>query len=449
MRDKKLKYLVIVESPSKCAHIQEYLKKAGYNVRVMASCGHIAEIKNGGSYYNTGIEPNKDFKMDIAVSKDKLDVVKKLSDQVKWADSIVLATDGDNEGAQISWSLIKFLKLKKDTYTRMITHEITPKAVLKAFENPVPLDTGNAMASQARMCLDKIIGYRLSPVARNSVGAKSVGRCQSTGLKLIVDREKEIQNFIPETYYNLYFNFQKNNTEFKAKFIGSDTLGIIDHLKSQEEINTIVALCTKQYIIQEIEKKEKQESPKPPFTTPTFQQEVASKLGLSVKDAMSVAQKLFENGYCTYLRTDDDTISPEFISVLENYVELAYGKNIFKKPRIGKKVGDEQAGHECFRITDPTLTPEEFNKLDTNLLHQKVYKIIWQRTIAACLPNAVYSETKYIIDNNNQKFSLTSKELISEGFKTVYNYKDDEDTEEPGIVKEVFAKGEILQPINK
>lgn len=312
------KILVIVESPNKCAHVQEYLKKAGYNVKVMASVGHIMELSNGGNYYNTGIDPTKDFKMDIKVSSEKRDVVNKLKTQVAWADLVYLMSDGDREGEVISWSLAKFLGINKTKYRRAITHEITPKAVVKAIENPTKLDDNLVDAGLARLALDKIVGFRLSPIAKTYVGARSVGRCQSCGLKIIADREKEIQNFKPETYFDLYLNFKKNKTEFKAKYVGSDALGQIDHLKSQKEIDDIKAVCVKDYIIEGIDKKERQEAPKPPFTTPTFQQEAASKLGLSVKDAMSCAQKLFEAGNITYHRTDDDTISPEFLPVLEN-----------------------------------------------------------------------------------------------------------------------------------
>jgi len=441
-RDKSLKYLVIVESPNKCAHIQDYLKKAGYNVKVVASVGHISEIRNGGSYYNTGIDPTKDFAMDLAVSDEKKDVVKKISALVNTVDHVVIATDGDNEGAQICWSLIKFLKLKAGTYSRMITHEITPKAVVHAFENPVLLDTNNALASQARMCVDKIIGYSLSPISKTYVGARSVGRCQSIGLKVIVDREKEIQEFKPENYFNLYLNFKKNKAEFKAKYVGN-AAGAVERLKTKAEVDAVKAACTGDYVIAGIDRKEKQEAPKPPFTTPNYQQEAASKLNLSVKDAMSLAQSLFEGGFITYHRTDCDDVSAEFIPELEQFIIAAYGAKQFKKPRVGKKTGDEQAGHECLRITNPALTPDEFNKKETNTLKQKVYKMIWQRTIAACLPNAVYAETGYLIDNNGQKFLLTSKEELDPGFKAVYSYKDDED-EDTAVVKEVFNKNETL-----
>jgi len=443
LKDKRI--LVIVESPSKAGHIKEYLKKAGYSkVVVMASVGHIMELANGGSYYNTGIEPTKDFEMNIKVATEKYDVVKKLKEQADAADIVYLMSDPDREGFVISWSLAKFLKLPKNKWRRAITHEITPKAVVAAIENPVIMDDNLVEAGLSRLALDKIIGYRLSPISKNYVGAKSVGRCQSVGLKIIADREKEIQNFKPETYYDVYLNFKKNKTEFKAKYAGSEATGQVDHLKTQAEVDAVKAACIKDYIIQGVKKQEKQEAPKPPFTTPNFQQEAASKLNLSVKDAMACAQKLFENGYTTYLRTDDDTISDEFIPVLESYVKSTYGAKLWNKPRVGKKSGAEQAGHECLRITDPSLTPDKFAAKESNNLLQRVYKMIWQRTIAACLPNAVFSETDYLIDNNGQKFILTSKELTNEGFKTVYSYKDDEE-EDGEIIRETFVKDEVLK----
>ena len=220
----------------------------------------------------------------------------------------------------ISWSLIKFLKLSKDKYFRAVTHEITPKAVVHAIENPIQMDDNIVDAGLARMTLDKLVGYTLSPLARTYVGAKSVGRCQSVGLKIIADREREIQNFKPEVYFDLYLNFKKNKTNFKAKYVGNAAVGQIDRLKTKEEVKAVIAACTKDYIIEGIDQKQKQESPKPPFNTPSFQQEASQKLGLSVKDAMAVAQKLFEAGRITYMRTDDDEMSPEFIPIIEKYI---------------------------------------------------------------------------------------------------------------------------------
>ena len=443
LRDKKI--LVIVESPSKATHIKDYLRKEGYQVNVMASVGHIMEVANGGTYHNSGIEPTKDFELNLKVSADKYKVVEQLKTQAKTADLVYLMSDPDREGEVISWSLVKFLKLPKTKIRRAVTHEITPKAVVKAIENPIPIDNNLVDAGLARMTLDKMLGFVASPIAKTYVGAKSVGRCQSVGLKLVVDREKEIQNFVPETYFDLYVNFEKNKTKFKAKFAGNNTIGNVDHLNSQKEVDAIKANCTKDYVIEAIKKKEKEESPKPPFCTATFQQEASSKLGLKVKDAMAVAQKLFEAGRITYHRTDDTAFAAEFIPILQSYIEGVYGKKAWTKPRVGKKQENAQEGHECLRVTDPSLTPDDYNKIDANNLNQKVYKLIWQRTIAAALPNAKISETQYLIDNNGEKFILVSKEITSLGYREVYTYKDDDAKDDSGVVKETFAKGEVLK----
>ena len=445
---KNKKILVIVESPNKVQHIQKYLRDAGYKVNVMASVGHIMSLADGGSYYNSGVDPKNNFDLNLKVSEDKYKVVQQLKDQAKTADLVYLMSDPDREGFVISWSLVKFLKLPKTKYRRAVTHEITPKAVVKAIENPIPMDDNLVDAGLARMTLDKMIGYRLSPISKTYVGAKSVGRCQSVGLKILADREKEIQNFVPETYFDLYVNFEKNKTKFKAKFAGNNTIGNVDHLNSQKEVDAIKANCTKDYIIEAIKKQEKEESPKPPFCTATFQQEASSKLGLKVKDAMAIAQKLFEAGRITYMRTDDTVFAEEFIPVLKGYIEGAYGKKAWTQPRVGKKQENAQEGHECLRITDPSLTPDEYNKIDANNLNQKVYRLIWQRTIAAALPNAKISETQYLIDNNGEKFILASKEITSLGYREIYSYKDEDDKEDSSVVKETFTKGEKLKVIN-
>ena len=442
---KNKKILVIVESPNKVQHIQKYLRDAGYKVNVMASVGHIMSLADGGSYYNSGVDPKNNFDLNLKVSEDKYKVVQQLKDQAKTADLVYLMSDPDREGFVISWSLVKFLKLPKTKYRRAVTHEITPKAVVKAIENPIPMDDNLVDAGLARMTLDKMLGYRLSPIGKTYVGAKSIGRCQSVGLRLVADREKEIQNFVPENYFDLYVNFEKNKTKFKAKFAGNNTIGNVDHLNSQKEVDAIKANCTKDYVIEAIKKKEKEESPKPPFCTATFQQEASSKLNLKVKDAMAVAQKLFESGRITYIRSDDTTIAPEFIPTLQTYIESTYGKKAWTKPRVGKKQENAQEGHECLRVTDPSLTPDDYNKIDANNLNQKVYKLIWQRTIAAALPNAKISETQYLIDNNGEKFILVSKEITNLGYREVYTYKDDDAKDDSGVVKETFAKGEVLK----
>lgn len=449
--DKNKKILIIVESPNKVKTITKILKDAGYkNITVKASVGHIMKlVDNRATYKNTGIDVNNDFKMNLKVDPEKDKIVKELKTLVKASDIVYLMSDGDREGAAISWSLIKFLNIPKSKYLRAVTQEITPKAVLHALDNPIPLETNLIEAAKSRMCVDKMIGYGLSPVARISVGAKSVGRCQSVGLKLIADREKEISSFIPETYFDIYLNFRKNRTEFKAKYIGTLDKPI-DHLKTQDDVNLVKVLCKGKYVIKDILTKERQESPKPPFTTLTFQQEAANKLGLKVKDAMSCAQKLFEGldvngnhiGLITYLRTDSTDISPEFLPDLKAYVDKTFGKNQYQTPRAGKKQVDSQNGHECLRCVDPNMTPNTLAQYINNDLILKVYNLIWQRTIASSLPNAKISETTYLIENNKQLFKLVSNEIIDLGYRKVYSFAD---KEENGLVKETFKKGEELK----
>jgi DNA topoisomerase-1 len=322
----------------------------------------------------------------------------------------------------------------------MIMHEITTKAVLRALENPVNFDDALVNAEKARQCTDKLIGYGLSPEAKKHIGAKSVGRCQSIGLMLVADRENEILDFIPEKYFNLYLNFTKKGKDFKAKYVGYKNEKY-DKIKSISEVKTIKYHCeNNNYIIENVSHTKRNESPKPPFCTATFQQEASSRLGLKVKDAMSIAQKLYEAGHISYMRTDDTDMSPEFLAELKTFVENTYGN--YKGLRAKKATkAITQNGHECLRVTDPALTPELFEQEETNNLTVKVYTLIWQRTVASVMPNAVYSETTNTINNNDHKFVLAEKVLLEPGFRTVYSYRDDADE----LVKETFKVGEVLE----
>jgi DNA topoisomerase-1 len=430
------KILIICESPNKLKTISEMLKKAGYiNVVVMASVGHIANIAdNPKSFKNTGIHPDDNFKLDYKVLSDKRDVVKKLKEQAELSDLVYIASDPDREGAQIGWSLVKFLNLSKDKCKRMVMNEITPKAVVYAFENPVPFETALVEAAQARAATDKLIGYSLSGFAKKHIGAKSIGRCQSVGLKLVSDREREILNFTPELYYNLYLQFTKNNKEFKAKYCGYKTEAI-EKFTIKADVDAVISNCKNNpFIIECVESLEHKESPKPPFCTATFQQEASSRLGLKVKDAMSCAQKLFEGikvdgehrGLVTYIRSDSTNLAEDFIPELKAYITNTYGADKYRVPRKGKSKATDQNGHEALRVTDPSMTPEKVAKYISNELLVKVYKLIWQRTIASAMPNATIAETLYTINNNEHKFILSSKTLVDAGYRLVYDYEDNQ-----------------------
>jgi DNA topoisomerase-1 len=446
-RSSSNRVLVIVESPNKIKTLKEILPS---NYIIKASVGHISEINDSG-LHNFGIDPNDSFKTDYKISNDKKDVVKELKNQVDLCFKVIIATDGDREGEAIAWSLKKFLNIPESKYERVTFHEITEKAVLKAIDNPGKIDDDLVLASQSRQKLDKIVGYRLSPIARRQINARSVGRVQSAGLKLIVEREEEINNFVPDTYFDLFLNFVKNSKEFKAKYVGTAKKET-KKLGSLDEVKSIVADCKKTnvYTVNNIETKEKLSNPKPPFITSTFQQEVSNKLGIGVKQAMSYAQKLFEgidvNGkhiaLITYIRTDSPEFAPEFLPQLESYVKSNYGDKYYSPIRKGKKAENVQDGHEAIRPVDLTMTPEKLSKFveDANLL--KVYNIIYKRTIATAMASAVTSETTYVIKNDVHLFNLVSKELIFDGYKAVYGSFEDKEEE---TTKETFKVGEILK----
>lgn len=455
--DKDKRNLVIVESPNKVKSLTKIFKDAGYkNTLVLACVGHITEIKDGGDYWNTGIEPTQDFKTTYAISKDKKEVVSKLTAQVKSADRVYLCSDPDREGEAIAWALKKFLKIPESKYDRVTFHEITPKAVLKAFDSPRKIDEDLVDAAQARQILDKLTGYRLSPEARKAIGAKSVGRCQSAGLKLIVDRELEILNFVPEIYYDLFLHFNKNGTEFKAKYVGT----VNEEVKRIPDLATVEQIsqdCHKNmpFVVSNIEQKERLSNPKPPFTTSTFQQEVANKLGVSIKTSMSYAQRLFEgldvNGehiaLITYIRTDSTELAPEFIPELEKHVLDNYGKKYYAGVKKAKKNDLAQDGHEAIRPVNMEMTPEKLSQYIKDEVLLKIYDIIYRRTEACAMSPSITSETVYQLKNGEHLFNLVSKELIFDGYKKAYNYKEDNEEKEE-LVKETFALDEVIDRNN-
>ena len=418
------KFLVIVESPAKSKTITKILKKAGYCTSVVATKGHIVKLDDGGPAWNSGIYPRQNFKANITIAEDRQKIVDEIVRTAKTVDKIVLMSDGDRAGEWIAHSVIKFCNLQKEKCYRAITHEITPKAVINAIENPVAFSDSLANAELTRTMIDKLIGYSMSPIAKKYIGAKSVVRCQSVGLKLVSDREKEILDFIPEQYFNLYLNFTKNNTDYKAKYVGYRTEKLSKFTK-RADVEAVVNHCNGvPFTIESIKTAEHQESPKPPFCTATFQQEAANKIGLKVKDAMSCAQKLFEAGAISYHRTDSTELAPEFIPELKVFITGTYGASKYVGPRKSKQKSTDQNGHEALRVTDPNVTPDIFAASNTNNLLCKVYKLIWQRTIASAMPNAVIAETIYTINNNDHKFVLSSKNLLKAGYKEVYEFED-------------------------
>lgn len=444
------KILLIVESPNKVETLKQFLPK---EYVIMASVGHISEIDNtSSSYFNTGIYPSKKFRTNYVVSKDKKEVVAKLKKQVEMCSKVVIASDPDREGEAIAWSLKKFLNIPEDKYERVTFHEITKNAVLTALKNPRKIDDSLVLAAQTRQKLDKIFGYRVSSAMRKIIHSNSAGRCKSPTLILAVEREKEIQAFKAETYYDIFANIMKDNKKFKAKYVGTASEDI-KNIKDSNVAQQIVARCTKNkdnFVITNVDRKNKLSYAKPPFTTSSFQQEVSSKLGIGIKKAQAYAQKLFEginvNGkhiaLITYIRTDSTDLAPEFLPKLEKYVKDNYGKDYYSPIREVKKGENVQDGHEAIRPVDLDMTPELLESYisDVNLL--KVYKIIYQRTVATMMKPQVVGETTYTIMNDNDRFNLVSKEQIFDGYKKVYNYKDETKDEEDEVVKVSFELNE-------
>ena len=461
--DKDKKILVLVESPNKVATLKKILKDGGYkNVTVMASVGHITRIKDGGSYWNSGIEPTKDFAINYAIADDKKDVVKGLKKAVSEAEQVFICSDPDREGECIAWHLKTQLKIPDKKYARATFHEVTKAAVLAALESPRKIDQDLVDAAKARAVVDKMCGYRLSPIARDAVLARSVGRCQSAGLKMIVEREKEIQNFVPEKYFDLFLHFVKNKSEFKAKYVGTEDAPV-KKITDMAIIDAIKADCDgKPYLVDSVDKREVKESPKPPFTTSTFQQEANRVYGMSVDSAMRNAQRLFEGiniggehvALITYIRTDDCSMAPEFAEDLGKYVIEQYGKQYYAPVKKPTKKGElAQEAHECLRVINLQMSPARLSTYIKDQYLLKVYRLIWERTIMSSMAPAIIGDTSYNIKNGKHVFNMHSREIIFDGYRRAHvdttaateESVFGEDAVVDDAVRETFSKDEELQ----
>lgn len=426
MENKKERVLFIVESPNKVASLKSFLPK---NYVVMASVGHISGIKDGSGYHNTGIDVEDGFKPDFEVSKDKKEVVAKLKEQVKLADKVCLATDPDREGEAIAWSLRKFLKIPDSKYQRITYHEITKNAVLKALDNPRKIDEDLVSASHARQEWDKMLGYRMSTIGRNNVGAKSVGRCQSAGLLLIANKEDEIKSFVPECYGELVATLSKGNQEIGAKYIREDGKrpSYEECFRASENIDKSLKAGGMFKAIK-VERKTSKENPKPPFCTATFQQEASSQLNMTVNDAQSCAQNLFEgievNGkhisLISYHRTDSEKLSDEFVEQAKAYIVKTLGRgNLYAGPQKTKAKANAQEGHEALRVIDLGLTPSKLSEYLDNERLVRVYGLIWRRTIQSLLKPAIYSTDKVTFEICGYHFVSEMKTLVELGYKEI------------------------------
>ncbi len=437
------KNLIIVESPAKSQTIEKYL---GENYIVASSKGHIRDLSTKG-FGGFGVDIENNFQPVYRNLRDKAPVVKELKKLVKDAQKVYLATDPDREGVAISWHLYEVLDLKDKEYVRIVFNEITKTAILKALENGRKIDTDLVHSQESRRILDRIIGFSLSKLLQKKIGSKSAGRVQSVALKLIVDREKEIQAFVPEEYWEIFLNFLKDKQNIKAKLI-ADEKGKI-RLKNNEETETVLANLTADYIVREILKKNRKKPAKPPFITSTLQQEAASKFNFNSRRTMIVAQKLYEGielaneriGLITYMRTDSFRLSEQFIGEAKAYISENFGEKYYQGYRkYSSKAKNVQDAHEAIRPTTLKYTPEKVKGHLTNDEY-KLYSLIYYRALASLMSGAIVEDLKIKIENNGYVFETEGEKIIFDGYLKVYG-KYESDTEK--ILPE-FYEGEIIE----
>lgn len=432
------KNLVIVESPAKAKTIEKFL---GEDYKVLSSYGHIRDLEKK----DLGIDIAHDFAPIYTVPEDKKQVVDNLKKEAKKSEMVWLASDEDREGEAISWHLYETLKLDPEKTKRIAFHEITKNAILQAIANPRNIDVNLVDAQQARRIIDRIVGFELSPVLwRKIKPSLSAGRVQSVAVRLIVEREREIENFISEASYKISAIFVKNTTEFKAELISriptkEEALNIIEHWK------------TSSFKVDNVEKKPSKRTPAAPFTTSTLQQEASRKLGFPVGMTMSVAQKLYESGKITYMRTDSVNLSDFAINEAKKVITANYGKQYVKTRNFTTKSKGAQEAHEAIRPTNLAAV-----KVSGTAQEQKLYDLIWKRTIASQMADAELEKTIIHIEASNDpnKLQASGEVIIFPGFLNVYlEGNDDEDEKEnesllPAVeVNEIlaFKHGEAIQ----
>ena len=429
--------LIIVESPAKANTIKKFL---GGNTKVVASMGHIRDLPKS----KLGVDVEHDFEPEYINIRGKGDLIKSLKSDSKKAKKVYLATDPDREGEAIAWHLSKILEEDKDKITRVTFNEITKSAVQKAIKEPRNIDMDTVDAQQARRVLDRIVGYNISPLLWKKVKrGLSAGRVQSVAVKLIVDRENEIENFIPQEYWNIYANLkdEKSKKEFEARFYGKD--GKKQEIKSKEQVDEILKnIENAKYIVSEIKKGEKKRNPAPPFTTSTMQQEASRKLGFTLKKTMQVAQTLYEGGFITYMRTDSTRISEEARAAAKTHIVSTYGEEYYEN-RYYKTSKDAQDAHEGIRPTYSDTEPDDV-KNDLTKDQYKLYKLIYNRFMASQMKPAVYDTMAVNIKANDYDFKANGQNLKFKGFMILYvEGTDEKEEQEEGMLPELQENQEV------
>ena len=414
--------LIIVESPAKANTIKKFL---GGNTKVIASMGHIRDLPKS----KLGIDIEHNFEPEYINIRGKGDLIKLLKKEAKSAKTVYLATDPDREGEAIAWHLAYILGIPEDSVCRVTFNEITKETVKSSIKKPRKIDMNLTNAQQARRVLDRIVGYKISPLLWKKVRrGLSAGRVQSVAVKLIVDREEEIEKFVPEEYWNIYAKLEKisSKKEFEAKFYGKDGKKLELHSKNEvdEILNNIKG---KEYIVTDVKKGQRKKNPAPPFTTSTMQQEASRKLGFTLKKTMSVAQGLYEGvkvpskgsvGLITYMRTDSTRISDEARDAAKIHIENIYGSEYYEN-RFYKGKSNAQDAHEGIRPTYVDLTPESIKDSLTKDQY-KLYRLIYNRFIASQMAAAIYDTISANIDVNSYNFKANGQTLKFKGFMTLY-----------------------------
>ena len=444
--------LIIVESPAKANTIKKFL---GGNTKVMASMGHIRDLPES----KMAVDIEHDFEPEYINIRGKGDLIKSLKKEAKAAKQVYLASDPDREGEAIAWHLAHILEIPEDSNCRVTFNEITKETVKESIKKPRTINMDLVDAQQARRVLDRIVGYKISPVLWKKVKrGLSAGRVQSVAVKLIVDREEEIENFIPEEYWNIYADLLEPNSKkkFQATFYGKDGKKLEIHTK--EEVDEILKNIEKgKYIVADVKKGEKKRTPAPPFTTSTMQQEASRKLSFTLKKTMSVAQGLYEGvhvgekgtvGLITYMRTDSTRISDEARAVAKEVITQKYGANYYEN-RYYKTKQNAQDAHEAIRPTYIDLEPEKIKDYLTTDQY-KLYRLIYNRFIASQMANAIYDTVTANIDVNNYNFRANGQTLKFKGFMVLYvetieGEKEEEDNSIPELTIGQEVKKEKLE----
>jgi len=423
--------LIIVESPTKAKTIQKFL---GNDYKVMSSFGHVRDLPKR----ELGVDVDKNFEPKYVVPVKAKKVIAQLKKDAKAADQVILATDQDREGESISWHLMEALKLKDPK--RIVFHEITKTAIDEALLHPGKIDMNLVNAQQARRVLDRIVGYKLSPFLWKKINkGLSAGRVQSVAVRLVVEKEREIQKFVPTEYWQVEALLKKDAVEFSAFLIKKDGNAIEKlGIKNKEHADAILKdLENATYQIEKIEKKETKKNPLAPFTTSTLQQSAWQKFHFPAKMTMSVAQKLYEQGYITYHRTDSLNLSQTSLIAAKEFITKSFGPKYSTGFKIYKAGKNAQEAHEAIRPTDAHKNPESL-KSDLEGAQLKLYTLIWQRFIASQMVPAIFDATSIEITAGNYSFGTNGQMLSFDGFLKVYPMKFSENEFPPLQEKEIL-----------